>query len=154
MNRLEKWLIFWTLFIGIGALWGTFMMWYDPSGELFGLSAVLPYLQALPFADFFFKDFKWSGLALLLVNGISQLLAALLLIRRHKFAPVATLACGLLLIFWIIAQFVIFPLNILSIVYFIFGVTEFVLAWRLIVSRRKNKQNQPHPHDDMFNQLK
>ncbi|MDR1780016.1 MAG: hypothetical protein LBR50_04705 [Tannerella sp.] len=140
MNRTEKWLVFWTLFIGVGALWGTFMMLHDPSGKTFGLAVVLPFLQTLPFADFFFNDFRWSGLALLIVNGIPQLMTAFLLFSRHRFAPIAALICGLLLMLWIGAQFIIFPLNILSSIYFIFGATEFILAWRLLVRQMpKNK---------------
>jgi hypothetical protein len=140
MKRTEKWLVFWTLFIGVGALWGTLMMWYDPSGRMFGLLKVLPFMQALPFADFFFNDFRWSGLALLIVNGIPQLLTALLLVRHHRFAHVAALVCGILLMLWICVQFVIFPLNVLSIVYFVFGAMEFILAWRLLVRQMpKNK---------------
>jgi hypothetical protein len=135
MTNLRKYLIFWTLFIGIGALWGSFIMWFDSTGAMWGMQEILPMLQVLPFADFFFQDFKWSGLALLLVNGIPQITAAVLLFKKHCLASLATMVCGIFLILWIMLQFIIFPLNLLSSLYFVFGCTEFLLAffyWRKI----------------------
>ena len=72
-------LIFWTLFIGIGAVGGAVMMLADTSGKLMGMDAMLPYFQKLPFAEYVFQDFLFSGFALLIVNGITNLTAALLL---------------------------------------------------------------------------
>ena len=135
MTRLEKWLLFWTLFIGVGAVWGVFMMWYDPTGKMWGMQEILPALQVLPFADFFFQNFKWSGLALLLVNGIPQLFAAFLLLKKHRFAPYSAILCAIFLILWIVLQFIIFELNPLSCLYFVFGGIEFWLAFRWIRKR-------------------
>jgi hypothetical protein len=132
MNKLEKWLVFWTLFIGIGALWGTFMMWYDPTGKTWGMQEILPALRVLPFADFFFKDFRWAGAALLLVNGIPQIITAILLFKQNKFATHAAMICGIFLILWITLQFIIFPLNLLSSIYFLFGLIEFFTALALL----------------------
>ena len=44
-------LIFWTLFIGIGAVCGAVGMLADPTGKLLGMDAMLPYFQKLPLAD-------------------------------------------------------------------------------------------------------
>jgi hypothetical protein len=137
MNNLSKHLIFWTLFIGVGALFGPTMMWLDVSGAMFGMSPMLPYFQVLPFADLLFQNFAFAGLALLLINGIPQIVTAILLIKRHKLAPLASLACGILLILWICIQFVIFPLNFTSCIYFVFGAAEFILAWLLIKKQKK-----------------
>ncbi|MDR2511980.1 MAG: hypothetical protein LBC89_05935 [Bacteroidales bacterium] len=139
MKKLSKHLIFWTLFIGVGALFGTAMMWLDTSGAMFGMSPMLPYFQVLPFADCLFQDFAFAGFALLLINGIPQITTAILLIKRHKLAPLAALACGILLMLWICIQFVIFPLNFMSCIYFVFGVAEFILALKLL---KKNKKSQ------------
>ena len=38
-------LIFWMLFIGIGALAGGTMMLVDPTGKAVGMDAMLPYFQ-------------------------------------------------------------------------------------------------------------
>ena len=62
-------LLFWTLFIGLGAVAGALGMLLDPSGKSLGMDAILPYFQVLPFADVVFQDFTFSGWALLIVNG-------------------------------------------------------------------------------------
>ena len=77
-------LIFWTLFVGIGAVSGAIGMLLDPSGRLMGMDAMLPYFQVLPFAEMLFQDFTFSGWALLLVNGATNLLAAGLLLAKRR----------------------------------------------------------------------
>ena len=78
-------LIFWTLFIGLGAVAGALAMLLDPSGKSMGMDAMLPYFQVLPFADVVFQDFTFSGWALLIVNGLTNLTAAgLLLAKKHS----------------------------------------------------------------------
>ena len=66
-------LIFWTLFIGLGAMAGALAMLLDPSGKSMGMDAMLPYFQVLPFADVVFQDFAFSGWALL-IRACAQLL--------------------------------------------------------------------------------
>lgn len=83
-NTARKFLIFWTLFIGIGAVGGSTMMLADTSGRLMGMDAMLPYFQKLPFAEYVFRDFLFSGIALLIVNGITNLTAAVLLFMKKK----------------------------------------------------------------------
>ena len=63
-NTARRWLIFWTLFIGIGAVGGAIGMLADPSGKAMGMDAMLPYFQALPFSDVLFRDFVFPGFAL------------------------------------------------------------------------------------------
>lgn len=75
-------LIFWTLFIGLGAVAGALGMLLDPSGKSLGMDAMLPYFQVLPFADVVFQDFTFSGWALLIVNGLTNLTAAGLLLAK------------------------------------------------------------------------
>ena len=55
-NTERKISIFWTLFIGIGAVGGAVTMLVDPSGGLMGMDAMLPYFKKLPFADVLFTD--------------------------------------------------------------------------------------------------
>ena len=59
-NIARKILIFWTLFIGIGAVAGAVGMLADPSGKAMGMDAMLPYFQVLPFADVLFQNFIFS----------------------------------------------------------------------------------------------
>lgn len=75
-------LLFWTLFIGLGAVAGTCMMLLDPTGKAMGMDAMLPYFQVLPFAKILFQDFTFSGIALLIVNGLTNLTAAALLLAK------------------------------------------------------------------------
>lgn len=49
------------------------MMLLDPSGRAMGMDAMLPYFQVLPFADVLFQDLTFSGIALLIVNGLTNL---------------------------------------------------------------------------------
>ena len=42
-NKTRKVLIFWCLFIGIGALYGSVCMLIDPTGKLLGMDQLLPY---------------------------------------------------------------------------------------------------------------
>ncbi len=37
---------FWTLFIGLGAVWGAMMMWIDPTGVMWGMDLMLELLRA------------------------------------------------------------------------------------------------------------
>ena len=72
-NSARKWLIFWTSFIGIGAVAGGLSMIIDPSGKALHMDAMLPFFQKLPFADVLFQNFLFSGIALLIVNGLLHL---------------------------------------------------------------------------------
>ena len=85
-DSARKWLIFWTLFIGIGAVAGGLSMIIDPSGKTLHMDGMLPYFQKLPFADVLFQDFLFSGFALLIVNGLTNLTAAALLSGKRSSA--------------------------------------------------------------------
>ena len=120
----RKWLIFWTLFIGIGAVGGAACMLAAPDGSLLGMDGMLPYFQKLPFADVVFQDFLFSGFALLIVNGLTNLTAAGLLLARKKIGIVLGGVFGVTLMLWICIQFYMFPLNFMSTIYFIFGLAQ------------------------------
>ena len=120
----RRFLIFWTLFIGIGAVAGAVAMLYDPSGKFMGMDAMLPYFQVLPFADHVFQDFTFSGWALLIVNGLTNLTAAGLLLAKKPVGAVLGGVFGVTLMLWICIQFYIFPPNLMSTIYFIFGAAQ------------------------------
>lgn len=120
----RKWLIFWCLFIGIGAVCGSAFMLIEPSGSFMGFKELLPYFQVLPFADTLFADFTFPGIALLCVNGITNLAAAFLLIKNNKTGIVLGGVFGVTLMLWITIQFIIFPANFMSTIYFIFGAAQ------------------------------
>ena len=63
---------FWTLFIGLGAVWGAMMMWIDPTGVMWGMDLMLELLRAkMPWPDIFFRNFIPSSFVLLIVNGMT-----------------------------------------------------------------------------------
>ena len=94
-----------TLFIGIGTVVGATMMWVDPTGKMWGMEPLLEMLRAkMPWPEIFFKDFIPSGFVLLAVNGLPQFLAAIMLIKRHRFAPYVVIACGIILMLWIVLE--------------------------------------------------
>ena len=118
-----------TLFVGIGAVGGAVMMWIDPTGALWGGEPLLEMLRAkMPWPDVFFKDFVPSGFVLLILNGISQLAAAFLLFRKHRFAPYAVLACGIILMLWIVLEWWVWGFNAICNIYFVLGLLEVVSA--------------------------
>ncbi|HCT16511.1 MAG TPA: hypothetical protein DIW36_03770 [Ruminococcaceae bacterium] len=122
-------LIFWTLFIGIGAVLGATMMFVDTTGKTMGMDAMLPYFQKLPFAEYVFQDYLFSGFALLIVNGITNLTAALLLFKNRKAGIYCGGIFGVTLMLWICIQFYMFPLNFMSTIYFIFGFLQAVTGY-------------------------
>lgn len=125
-------LIFWTLFIGIGAVCGAVGMLADPTGKLLGMDAMLPYFQKLPLADILYRNYLFPGFALLVVNGLTNLTAAGLLLARKRFGVILGGVFGVTLMLWICIQFYIFPLNFMSTIYFLFGLLQAItgyMAW-------------------------
>ena len=102
-----------TIFVAVGAIGGAVMMWMDPSGMSWGGEPMLDLLRAkMPWPDVFFKDFIPSGFVLLAVNGLPQILAALMLI----------------LMLWIALEWWIWGFVALSNIFFVLGVVEVVCA--------------------------
>ena len=122
--KLKRFSIFWSLFIGIGALWGSIMMFTDPLGKFFGMYPLLSGFQKLPFSDIFFQDFIFPGIALLLVNGVTNFISFFLIYRKSRYAALSVMFCGIILMLWITLQFVIWNFNFLSNTYFIFGLLQ------------------------------
>lgn len=129
----RKILIFWTLFIGVGAVLGSVMMFVDPSGEIMGMAGMLPYFKKLPFADMLFNDLLFSGFALLIVNGISNLTAAALVLMKKKIGVTLGMIFGITLMLWICIQFYMFPFNFMSTIYFVFGFCQAATGYAALV---------------------
>ena len=92
-------------------------------------------LSTDPASSPYFKDFVPSGFALLAVNGLTQLLAAVMLIKKHRLANWAVLACGIILMLWIVLEWWVWGFNPISNLYFVFGLLE--LAAAVYCFRRK-----------------
>ena len=125
----RKILIFLCLFIGIGALYGSLLMFTDPSGKLLEMDNILPYFKVLPFSNILFKNYIFSGIALLIVNGITNFLAACLLIKNKKLGIILGGIFGFTLTLWIIIQFIVLPFNFLSVTYFILGIIQMIVGY-------------------------
>lgn len=132
-------LIFWTLFIGIAAVYGSACMFIDPSGGLLHMNEFLPYFQVLPFSEYLFNDYVFSGIALLIVNGLTNIIAAALLIANKKAGVIAGTIFGITLIAWITIQFIIFPFNFLSTAYFVFGLLQFITGMVCYIGYRQKE---------------
>lgn len=118
-----------TIFIAVGAVGGAVMMWMDPTGVSWGGEPMLDLLRAkMPWPDVLFKNFIPSGFALLAVNGLPQLLAALMLFKNHRCAYWACLACGIILILWIVLEWWIWGFVALSNIFFMLGLIETIVA--------------------------
>lgn len=128
-KRVKKILIFWCLFIALGALYGSISMLIDPSGKLLQMDTLLPYFKVLPFSNILFKDYTFSGIALLIVNGLTNLLAVFLLLKNKKLGIVLGGIFGITLMLWTTIQFIIFPPNALSTTFFIFGLLQAVSGY-------------------------
>lgn len=132
-NAARKILIFWCLFIGIGAVFGAACMLIKPDGSLMGMQGLLPYFQVMPLADLLYQNFIFPGIALLCINGIPNLVAAGLLFAGKKAGLVCGTVFGLTLMAWIVIQFVIFPSNVMSNLYFNFGILQMLTGCAALI---------------------
>lgn len=136
-DTARRLLIFQTLFIGIGAVAGAATMIADPSGKMMKMDEMLPYFQVLPFADVLFRDLRFSGFALLIVNGLTNIIAAVFLIKKKHIGVILGGLFGITLMLWICIQFYMFPANFMSTVYFIFGFLQSAVAFAASVFERQ-----------------
>lgn len=132
-----RWLLGWTLFIGTGAVAGASGMLLDPSGKAMGMDAMLPYFQVLPLAEYLYQDYIFPGIALLIVNGLTNLTAAVLLLLKKKIGIVLGGLFGVTLMLCICIQFAIFPMNFMSTSYFIFGFCQAITGYMTWVFARQ-----------------
>ena len=80
--KISKYILtFLCLFIGIGAIYGSICMLLDPTGKLLQMDSMLPYFQVLPLSKYLFQDYTFSGIALLIVNGITNFIAVYFLVK-------------------------------------------------------------------------
>lgn len=123
-KQLRSLSIFWSLFNGIGAVLGSAMMFVDPSGVRWGMEEMLLDIQKLPASHLLFQDFVIPGLALLLFIGAANFISFFLIFRRSPYAALSVVVCGVILVLWIVVQFVIFPFNGLSVAFLFIGVFQ------------------------------
>lgn len=138
-NIARKWLIFWCLFIGVGAVFGASCMLIKTDGSILQMQNLLPYFQVLPFSEYLFEDYLFPGIALLCVNGIPNLVAAFMLFQKKRAGILLGTVFGVTLMLWICIQFIIFPMNFMSTIYFVFGLTQFITGYATSIFYRQEK---------------
>ena len=114
-------------------------MLIDPSGKALRMDGLLPYFQVLPFSEYLFQDYIFSGIALLIVNGISNLTAAVLIMMKKKIGVVLGGIFGITLMLWICIQFVIFLPNFMATSYFVFGLIEALTGYMTWVFQKQEE---------------
>lgn len=118
-------------FVGLGALGGGIMLVRDPSGSAMGLPMRI--LEGSPFPDFLIP-----GLFLLVVNGIGNMIGAVLSFTNRRSAPELAIILGAILVVWIVIQVVIIiSIHWLHVIYITLGVIE--LGIGLYIRHRRFK---------------
>lgn len=120
--------VFITWFNGILApVFGVLMM-VDPSGNMAGMESIVPLLQHAPgMPEIFAQDLFWSGIALLLVNGVANIVSIVLRRLQRDSWKRASLVAGILLILWCAYEMTFMP-NAISIVYLAIGVLQTICS--------------------------
>ena len=121
------------IFLSLSGLFGIVFL-IDPSGEL--VEMPLSHLDKLPIDTFFLP-----GLFLLIVYGIGSSVIAYGLLRHLFWAPVAGLLLGLVLIGWVIGQFILWGAPaMLQYIYLTVGVAIFLLSLIIIKPYRSKEE--------------
>lgn len=113
----------------------------SPDGSLMGFEPLLEVVEALPFADVFFRDLTWIGVAMLLALGIPNLTASVLLLRRSEKQYLVTLAAAVLLILWCGFE-IIFMFNVAAAGYLAVGV---ISALASVALKRHTSDSRAEP---------
>jgi hypothetical protein len=114
------------LFTSLMAIPVGMAMIVDPNGSPLGIPH--EWIAASPFGSFLVP-----GITLLVMNGLGQLAAAVLVWRRHPLGPWLTGALGVGLMVWIAVQVLTMPFSILQPLMFGIGIAEggLALMWLL-----------------------
>jgi hypothetical protein len=144
MHRVARgFLIFVSVVNGLAGLICGVLLLLEPDGSLMQMGVLLPDIQTFPLADIFFQDFWWIGIAMLLVLGIPNTMAAVLLLRRSERQYQATLVAGVLLILWCGFE-LIYLFNIAVVAYLAVGVMSILASALLLRPKGAVGAEQPH----------
>ena len=130
-----------TWLIAVGALNGLpglvcgVLLIARPDGSLLMATALPPVVRALPFANVFFRDLFWIGVAMILVLGVPSLVATAMLIGRNTHQYQVALATAVLLMFWTAFE-LIFMFNAAAFGYFVVAIVSAICSlWLLRMSQ-------------------
>lgn len=104
-------------------------MFIDKTGSLLKMNYLLIYFKVLPLSNILFNDYLFSGICLLIINGITNIVGSIMLIKNKKISYDLEIIFGILLMLWIIIQFIILPFNLLSLTFFLLGLIQTILAY-------------------------
>lgn len=127
--KRNKVLLIISLFIGINAIIESGLMFIDKTGSLLKMNCLLIYFKELPLSNILFNDYLFSSICLLIINGITNIVGSIMLIKNKKISYDLEIIFGILLMLWIIIQFIILPFNLLSLTFFILGLIQTILAY-------------------------
>lgn len=83
-----------------------------------------------PLHDVFFTSHFWPGLALLLVNGVANIIALVVRFRGSRQASYTWgMVAGALLIVWTAIEMIFIP-NEISVFYLVVGVLQLAASWQ------------------------
>lgn len=121
-------------FNGLSGLAGGFGLIMDPTAESLGME--LAWLDGTPF-----KSFLIPGIILFVFNGLGNILAAVLSLRKHSHFPAVALSFGAVMMIWIISQvsFIGYK-SFLQPLYFSTGLIQTAMGI-LIILNKKSKSN-------------
>lgn len=138
--RIERaLLLFFTGFIGVGAVFGSMMFFLDPQNG-FVMNGILPIMrERLPLGELLFSNLIFSGVALLIVNGISNLTAFALLLKNRPTGYLLGWIFGITLMLWISIQFYVFApvVYAIDVVFFLLGLFQFLSGYLAFVRFRQ-----------------
>ena len=70
---------------------------------------LFPALSNFPFQDIFFQNLFWTGLALLLWNGLMNLAAAIAFLHKSPNSLKLSLLAGIMMLIWCAFKFIFLP---------------------------------------------
>jgi len=122
------------IFIGITAVQGGFGLVSDPSGTK--MNVPLEHLENSPFINYLIP-----GLILLIVNGVGNVLAGIVTFFRTRYTGNLAMFFGVFLtLYMTIEVWFIGLLNLSQPLYFILGLVELILGFKLSKSDKTDQQ--------------
>lgn len=120
-------------FNGLSGLAGGLGLISDPSAASLGME--LSWLEGTPFSTYLIP-----GIILFVFNGLGNILAAVLSIRKHPHFPLAALFFGAGMMIWIVSQVAFIGYkNFLQPLYFSTGLIQTLLG--IIIFQNEKKQS-------------
>ena len=100
-----------------------------------GLGMPKEWLTGSPFDSFF-----WPGMILFFIVGGTNLLAGIVNIKKHKFAPEWTAVAGFGLLIWIFTEiYMIKEISWMQTLYFVLGIILLIFSIAMLRAKQENK---------------